>query len=205
MIRNFQTYFDLTSAQINDLYNYVTEDGKKHISFGDFKDLIYFLEENKQSQDKKTLEITVTPDQYAFIEDNLEELPTIRTKELFVEWLRVKTETDGLIKEPWSEELISGFYNMMDDFFEGDDIPEPRILLTYLNVMEPTHSDAGRQRKSSLNVENQNLRSIESIKMQLSSFIEELNGVKSREPSENVYQIFKSSLLLSDNITVEVD
>lgn len=204
MIKSFKSYFELSSDQINDLYNYITEDGKKPINFVDFKELVLFLEQDKQEKNQKMIEITVTHDQYQFIQDNLYDLVRLRTKEELQEWLGSKAGIVGLVKDAWSDTLVNDFFNMMSDFLISEKDSNPQALMSYLNVIESRSSDMSHVRKSSLNVENQNHRAIEAIKLHLSSYIEELNVIKSKEPSESVYSVFKSSLKLSDNITSEV-
>jgi len=205
VIKSFSSDFALTSEQINELYNYVTEDGIKVINFADFRDLVLFLEENKRDQERKSIEITVTPSQYAFIQASIDELSGLKEREAFKEWVRARSATGKQPSETWSDALLDDLFHVVADFYANETSPDANALLNCINVEEASMV-AGRQRKrnSTLDVRAQNAQAVETIRARVEGFIAHANGVKKRQPSEGVYELFKSFLKLSDEIQGEV-
>lgn len=203
MIKSFQAYFELTADQINELYNYVTDDGKKRITFTDFKDLIFFLEENRRNQEQKMIEITVTPNQYVFIEENIVELSSIKDKEAFIDYVRNASPSYERLEDNLSDELLNNLFYMVTDYYGNESTPNPQILLSYINVTEPNF-EAAEPVSRNTDVADQNSRAVEMIKSHLESFIVDLNVIKKKDPSESVYETFKNFLKLSDNVNSEV-
>ena len=204
MIKGFQLYFNLTSGQVNDLYNYVTEDGVKALNFSHFKELIVFLDEAKQQEERRMIDIAVTVEQYSFLEKSINEAVAFHTIEDFTEWIRSKSSEEAL-QEQLSEAHINDLFRMISDFKANEKQCDVSELLAYINVIETTHDETDVYRKSSSTIESQSQKVIEAIKVRLSNYIEELSVIKKHDASENIHQIFQSFLKLTDETNIDVN
>ena len=202
MIKPFQAYFSITANQINELYNYLTDDGNKIIRFSDFQDLVHFLEENKREEDQKLVEVNVTQLQYDFIHCNLDELSRIRDIKEFKTFIEEEGCKVGLMIDEWNDVLITNLFNMTMDYFSQKNDHEE--FLGYLNLLEERKSVNEFYRRTSVNIEHQADKSIENINGYLNVVIKQIESVKAKESSEGVFEILKHFLKLSDQISSEV-
>lgn len=203
MIHAFQAYFSLTSNQINELYNYLTEDGNKTIRFRDFKELIFFLEENKKEEETKTIEINLSKNQFNFIKENVIYISKLTNPDDFM--LFIESEGKEKTAIEWDKGLVIDLFNVVVDYFgEKNDHQE---FLSYLNIIEkkPKQKKFEYSRRTSINIENQTVKSIGNIKGYLEVAIQEIEEVKASSPSKGVFDIFQNFLRFSDQVSSEVE
>lgn len=203
MIKPFQAYFNITANQINELYNYLTDDGNKIIKFSDFQDLVYFLEENKREEDQKLVEINLSQLQYDFIHCHLEELSKIKDIKEFKLFVEEEGSKVGLMIDEWNDILITNLFNMTIDYFSEKNNHEE--FLGYLNIIEDRKSVNEFYRRTSVNIEHQSDKSIDNINGFLGVVIKQIEKVKEKDSSEGVFEILKCFLKLSDQISNEVN
>ena len=195
MIKPFQIFFDLTGNQTNELYNSLTEDGKKQIAFVDFQELIYILEDERRNKEARTVELNVTRNQFDFVKENVKLLSSFTSLEELKTFFRENAE------EEWEDSLLENLNTVIKDFFQsGDDFEE---FLHYFNIVEKDKNEFGR--KSSLNIENQTSRSVDNVKGILAAAVKKADRVKNNQPSKGVLELFKLFLLLSDQIEIELN
>lgn len=119
MINEFNGSFNLNPQQKNEIFNYLSCDGKKEVGVEEFADLLSRLDDVKEILEKSGSRLKLTPEQFGFVEERVEELSKIQKLEDFVLYVKQSCEADELgfddsAIEDLFEEFLSYYYNHSD-------------------------------------------------------------------------------------------
>jgi hypothetical protein len=188
----FRNDTSVTSEQLNNLYNYLTEDGNKDMDFKMFEEFILCLINNKKYSEDVTIQIGIKHSQFRLIKDNVAGIIHLPDADALKDFILPKIEKyNGLVFD-WSDNLIADVFTQVKRYFQtGQEAPDEFLNIFYIEEDNEPQDD-GKVNSENIGSRFEKLKS--SAKLRMNQFVKKFEAFKTENPD------IKSKKILFDLI-----
>jgi hypothetical protein len=184
----FRHDITLTPEQLNDLYNYITEDGNRDIDFRMFEEFITCLVNNKKYSEDIVPQISVKQNQYQLIRGLIGQLSKIKEFETFRDFILSNLDSYQNNIFDWSEDLLNDLHAQITRHFHAGDEDTEDFLRLF--SVEEAIEDENRKRATSLSLTSRYSKLKQGLKARFARFVGDFEHFKDTEPSSGANKIF---------------
>lgn len=193
----------LTPEQLNDLYNYITEDGNRDIDFKMFEEFITCLVNNKKYSEDIVPQTSVKQNQFQLIKGLIDQLSKLREFEAFKDFILSNLDNYQNNIFDWTEDLLLELYSQILRYFvTGNE--ETEEFLNMLNVEEVIEEE-GRKRATSISLNSRYSKLKQALKTKFTKFVSEFEHFKDSEPSSGASKIFYEFIKLNQDVVTSFE
>lgn len=206
-MRVFKSDFNLRSEQLNELYNYVTQDGKRTLNFSAFEEFINQLDVTRKPSGDQLLcnELVLRPNQHQLILENFEKLMILKDLASFKDLIVSQIENYNNNLFDWTDDLISDLFQLIcKSSLEIETVKQ--LLLQAIRVEEEALENDGRRRTTSsvsLNTQFNRIKLV--MKSRLDTFVKNFEKYKNRMENEESEKLFVELIKFGEHCNSCID
>ena len=194
----FRHDITLTPEQLNDLYNYITEDGNRDIDFKIFEEFITCLVTSKKYSEDIIPQINLKQNQFQLIKSLIDQLAKLKEFETFKDFMLSNIDNYQNNIFDWTEDLLLELHAQILRYFNTGN-EDPDEFLHLLSVEEVIEEES-RKRVTSVSLNSRYSKLKQGLKSKFVRFVSEFEHFKDNEPSNGANKIFYDFIKLNQDM-----